>query len=131
MPFPGRYSCGGKGLCVHVWSGVKRNTTRNTILLPHMYTSQLRCFSFPPSAPVATVDSWEVRKSAKISGARESNRECKRVRERGRERERESERERERVRECKRVREREKEKERETERVTESVREQERERERV
>ena len=26
-------------------------------------------FSFPPSAPVATVDSWEVRKSAQILGA--------------------------------------------------------------
>ena len=25
-------------------------------------------FSFPPSAPVATVDSWEVRKSAQILG---------------------------------------------------------------
>ena len=31
-----------EGGCVHVWSGVKRNTTRNTNLLSHAYTSQLR-----------------------------------------------------------------------------------------
>ena len=55
--------------CVHVWSGVKRNATRNTNLQSHIYPSQLRCFSFPPSAPFATVDSREVRKSAQISGA--------------------------------------------------------------
>ena len=33
-----------RGGCVHVWSGVKRNATRNTNLLSDKNTSQLRCF---------------------------------------------------------------------------------------
>ena len=54
---------------MHVWSGAQRNITRNTNLLSHTYTSQLCCFSFPPSAPFTAVDSWEVTESAQISGA--------------------------------------------------------------
>ena len=56
-----------EGAVCTVWSGVKRNATRNTNLLSHTYTSQFRCFSFSPSAP--PLNSWEVRKSAQISGA--------------------------------------------------------------
>ena len=55
--------------CVHVWSGVKRNTTRITNLLSHAHISQLRCFFFPAirlHSPPLIAGKWKSRRRSVV-----------------------------------------------------------------